>query len=198
MELPRDHALDALRQPRESTPMSLTLATLVFGSLLLVAGLLLLASPADGNVRLLRFAKSRRNGLILLAIVTVWFLYHIFHLGVADFGEYRQWLLVIFLLIAVASAWRLPEYLAIRSLAALALLAATPLLDAAFDQPHAGRLFMVSGIYLAILFSLYLAVVPYRWRDFFTWLYQQPLRYKALGGFLAGYAIITLAAIFTY
>ncbi len=178
--------------------MSLTFATLLFGFILLAAGLSLLAGPADGNARLLRFAKSRRNGLILLAVATVWFLFHISRLGEADFGQYRNWLLALFFLVAAGSAWRLPEYLAIRSLAALALLAATPFLDAAFDQPYQGRLFMVSGVYAMILLSLYFAVVPYRWRDFFNWLYRQPIRYKVLGSGMAFYALLTIGAAFFY
>jgi hypothetical protein len=178
--------------------MSLTFASLLFGLIVLAVGILLVVSPTDGDVRLLRFAKSRRNGLILLAAATVWFLFHVAHLGEADFGQYRNWLLALFFLVAVGSAWRLPEYLAIRSMAALALLAATLFLDAAFDQPYGGRLFMVSGVYLVILISLYLAVVPFRWRDFFHWLYRQPIRYKTLGVGLGLYGVLTMGAVLTY
>lgn len=178
--------------------MSLTIATLIFGVFLLICGSALWLSGEQGNRHLLHFAKSRFVGVFLLAIAAVWFLWHVRHLGEADFGDYKYWLFVFFALVAVGSAIYLPEYLTVRSLSALTLLSAMLFLDAAFDQPYAGRLFMVSGVYLLIFLSLYLAVSPYRWRDFFDWLYQKPVRRKALAGVLLGYGLVTLLATFSY
>lgn len=178
--------------------MSLTLATLVFGISLLIGGFFLFISKPHCYAGILNFSKSRLTGLIVLTLATAWFLFHVTQLGDADFGEYRRWLFIFFALIAIGSAIYLPEYLTIRSLAALILLLATPFLDAAFNQPYAGRLFMVSGVYLLILISLYLAISPYRWRDFFEWLYRNNSRPKILGGILLLYGGVSLAAIATY
>lgn len=178
--------------------MSLTLATLVFGLAVLVGGFFLFISKPHCYAGIVNFAKSRLIGLIVLALVAGWFLFQVTQLGEADFGEYRRWLFIFFALIAIGSAVYLPEYLTIRSLSALILLLATPFLDAAFNQPYSGRLFMVSGVYLLILISLYLAVSPYRWRDFFEWVYRNTRRPKILGGILLLYGGLSLAAIATY
>lgn len=175
--------------------MSLTVATLIFGIATLIGGGLLLKSKPHCYAGILNFAKSRTIGIVMLAIASGWFLYYVAHLGEADFGDYKNWLFVFFALVAIGSALYLPEYLTIRSLSAIVLLAATPFLDAAFNQPYAGRLFMVSGVYLLIFLSLYLAVAPYRWRDFFEWLYRNPVRPKILGGSLVAYAVVSLVAI---
>jgi hypothetical protein len=87
----------------------------------------------------------------------------------------------------------------VRGLCILTLLAATPLLDAAFmeyDRPQ--RLFLVTAVFAAVVAALYLAAVPYRLRDFFQWLLATPGRGRAFGvGLLVCGISLTLVA-FTY
>ena len=79
------------------------------------------------------------------------FLYHVWHLGPADFGQYRHLLFALFGLSALGAFYFVPDFLAVRGFAALLLLAAQPLLNAAYMQAPASRLWLVSFVYLAIL-----------------------------------------------
>jgi hypothetical protein len=179
--------------------MSLVSATLVSGLLLLALGVpLLFPAAAIGRVYQ-AFPRSTKATVLCFGAGAIWFLCVIWHLSLADFGEYRNWLLVLFALLAVLSFKCVPDFLAVRGACVLVLLGAMPLLDAAYmhyDQPQ--RLFMVSAVYLGIALSLWLGAQPYRLRDFFAWLFARPGRARALGGILAGYGLILCGLAFSY
>lgn len=179
--------------------MSLTLATLIPGLLLLLFGAALLSGRATVPALLKAFPRSTPAAIVLFGGGAVWFLYKVWHLPESDFGQYRTILAIAFGAIAVLSFKYVPDFLAVRGLAVLILLGASPLLDAAFmhyDQPQ--RLFMVSLVYLFIGLAIYLGASPYRMRDFFEWLFRTPGRSRVLGGVFAGYGLLLLITAFTY
>lgn len=179
--------------------MSLFLATLVPGLLLIAIGALLLwNAPVVGATAKL-FPRSRRAAYVLFGIGAAWFLYIITQLTEADFGSYKIVLFVVFGAIAVLSFRLVPDFLAVRGLAVVILLAAGHFLAAAFMKwDHPQRLFMVALVYMAILASLFLAGYPYRLRDFFEWLFARPSRARAVGAVCSGYGLLLAIVSFTY
>ena len=134
-----------------------------------------------------------------MTIAAIWTLYRITQLGEADFGRYRTILFVAFAALAVLSFRYVPDFLAVRGTAALTLLTADTILNSAFMQymlPQ--RLFLVSVVYLAIFLALYLAVAPYRARDFFNWLFATSSRPRFFGMITATYGLILLIVALTY
>jgi hypothetical protein len=179
--------------------LSLSTATLIPGLLLLVLGLPLLLNISAWTASLKALPRSSRASYIFFSAGAAWFLYAIWHLSPADFGDYRGYLFVAFAIIAVLSFKCVPDFLAVRGLSALILMAAMPLLDAAYmeyDKPQ--RLLMVSLVYLAIAFAIWLGAQPWRMRDFLTWVLARPNRTRGLGGALAGYGLILALVAFTY
>lgn len=179
--------------------MSLLLATLIPGLVLLGLGMPLLTNNSAYATLLKRFPRSQRAAFVFFGAGAAWFLYAVWHLSQADFGDYRGYLFVGFAAIAVLSFKCVPDFLAVRGLSALILMAAMPLLDAAYmeyDKPQ--RLLMVSLVYLAIALAIWLGAQPWRLRDFFTWLFARAERTRLLGGALAGYGLLLAAVAFTY
>lgn len=144
------------------------------------------------------FPRSQTAAYLLLGTAAVWFLYKILHLGPADFGQYRYLLFLLFLFITVGSFVYVPDFLAVRGLAALTLLISGMLLDAAYMQTPQTRLFLVSFVYLLIGLSLYLGASPYRLRDFLDWLYKKESRPRTIGGALAIYGILLIGVALAY
>ena len=131
--------------------MSLLTATLVPAALLLALGFPLLLNHSGFIATLKALPRSTTAAYLFFGTGAAWFLYAIWHLSPADFGEYRGWLLLGFGAVAVLSFRSVPDFLAVRGLCALVLLGAMPFLDAAymqFDQPQ--RLFMVTLVYAAL------------------------------------------------
>ncbi len=179
--------------------MSLTIATLIPGLLLVLFGGGLLSGRKTVVATLKAFPRSSTATVLLFGAAAIWFLYRIWHLSVADFGNYRTLLLIAFATIALLSFKYVPDFLAVRGAAILVLLGASSLLDAAYmqyDQPQ--RLLMVGFVYLAIALAIYFGAVPYRMRDFLEWLFRTPSRPRLLGAGLLGYGILLTITAFTY
>lgn len=179
--------------------MSLFLATLIPGLLLLAAGALLLWNAPVVGATARAFPRSRRASWVLFGAGAAWFLYIITRLTEADFGDYKVVLFIAFAAIAILSFKLVPDFLAVRGLAVIVLLSAGSFLSAAFmqwDIPQ--RLFMVTLVYAAIIASLFLAGYPYRLRDFLDWLFARPARARALGTMGAGYGLLLVIVAFTY
>jgi len=179
--------------------MSLTLATLVPGLLLILLGAPLLLNHSGYVAMLKGFPRSPAAAYVFFGVGAGWFLYAIWHLSAADFGEYRVYLFFGFLAVAVLAFKCVPDFLAVRGLASIILMGAMPLLDAAYmEYGKPQRLFMVSAVYLALSCAIWLGAQPWRLRDFLGWLFMRPGRARGLGGALAGYGLLLSAVAFTY
>lgn len=179
--------------------MSLFLATLLPAIVVLLVGLPFLLGGERTQRLSLAWMRSRVASVLLFGGGALWFLWHIWQLGPADFGQYKQWLLILFGIAAVGAFFYLPDFLAVRGGAALTLLSARVLLDAAYMQyAEPQRLVMVVLVYVAILAALYFGTVPYRLRDFVQWLWAASVRARLLGLALVFWGIALLAISFTY
>jgi len=179
--------------------MSLALATLLPGLLLLALGAPLLFLAESAAPAFKSFPRSRMATWLCFGTGSLWFLHVIWHLSSADFGDYRQLLFVFFVILAALAFKCVPDFLAVRGACVLILLGAMPLLDAAYmqyDRPQ--RLWMVSAVYLAITLALWLGAQPYRLRDFFDWLFARPGRSRGVGGVLAAYGLLLCGLALSY
>ncbi|MEO7598282.1 MAG: hypothetical protein ABIV50_05085, partial [Opitutus sp.] len=69
--------------------MTLFYATLLPGLLLLILGLPLLLNHRGFVSALQRMPRSTGAAAVFFGLGALWFLYAVWHLSVADFGEYR-------------------------------------------------------------------------------------------------------------
>ena len=179
--------------------MSLFAITLLTAVGLLVLGGLLFWNDKSVSSIAQGLPRSRRFTLIAFGLGSIWFLYKVSQLGEADFGEYRSYLIAVFASIAVLSYYFVPDFLAVRGVSICLLLGAGEMLNSAFALYDVqSRLFLVVFAYIIIVLSIYLAVAPYRARDFLDWLYQTPGRPKFLGGIVATYGLVLSIAAFSY
>lgn len=179
--------------------MSLLVATLLPGLLLLaLGGLLLWNGPAVGATAK-ALPRSRRGAWLFMGAGAAWFLWRLIHLGAADELLPKPVLIIAFGAVAILSFSQAPDFLAVRGLAILTLLAAGELLYAAYAEwSHPQRLFMVGAVYAGIAAAIYLGGYPYRLRDFFGWLFARPGRPRTLGALLGGYGLLLSILAFTY
>ncbi len=179
--------------------MSLTLATLIPALVLAVLGALLLVSNSMIVAMLKAFPRSKTAAGLLFGAGALWFLYNVWHLSEADFGEYRKGLFIGFAAVATLAFYYVPDFLAVRGASILMLLIATPLLDAGFLVYHPAQICLYKiAVLLGVGLAIYLGSVPYRLRDFFQWLFATTRRPRALGGFLLGYGLVLTVVAFTY
>jgi hypothetical protein len=180
--------------------MSLFAATLSTSLVLLVLGAALLWNGPPVARAAKTFPRSSAASILLFGGGALWFLYQISQLGPADFGDYKVLLLVLFGGAGIGAFFVVRDFLAVRGLALLLLLTARPILDAslALYPPPATRVWLNAFVYLVIVLSLYLGVMPYQLRDFFAWLFAKSARARAFGaaGFVYGLLLAAVAATY--
>jgi len=143
------------------------------------------------------FPRSQAAAYILMGSAAAWFLYKVTQLGPADFGQYKHILFVVFLVTAVGSFYFVPDFLAVRGLAALMLLTAGALLEVSYMQYQMEALVLKGIVYLAIVAALILGASPYKLRDFFDWLYRSAPRPRIFGGFFAVCGLVLVGLSFS-
>jgi hypothetical protein len=181
--------------------MSLFLATLLPGLFLVLLGGLLFwnGAPVAANARAL--PRSRAGSWIFFGLGAAWFLWRLSRTGESDliFFKSPRPVMIGFGVLAVLAFIYTPDFLAVRGLCILMLLAAEPLLYSAYmEWSHPQRLLMVTAVYVGLTAALYLAAYPFRLRDFFDWLFRSAGRPRLIGGILLAYGLATSAAAFTY
>jgi hypothetical protein len=181
--------------------MSLFLATLLPGLFLVLLGGILCwnGAPLAGKAKAL--PRSRAAAWAFFGAGAIWFVWRISHLGEADliFFQTPKVLMIAFGVLGALAFIYAPDFLAVRGLAVLMLLAAEPLLYAAYmEWTHPQRLLMVTAVYIGLVAALYLAAYPFRLRDFFDWLFRSPGRPRLVGAIVLAYGLATSAAAFTY
>lgn len=177
--------------------MSLFLVTLLSGLVLIAFGGHFLWHGMRSERSVKAFPRSQVAAYLLMGTATAWFLYKVTQLGPADFGQYKNLLFVLFLGTAVGSFYFVPDFLAVRGLAALILLTAGAILEAGYMHYEPGALILKIFVYIMIVVALILGASPYKLRDFLSWLYQSEKRPKYFGGIFAGYGLILAALSLT-
>ena len=179
--------------------MPLHLATLFPGLMLIALGALLLAGTPAVVAMFKALPRSRAATILFFYGGAAWFLSEIWNLSAADFGEHRMLLFIGFTLVALLAFFYVPDFLAVRGLCILTLLAGWPVLMAGymnFDHPQV--YFLKAFVFVCVGLALWLGAQPWRLRDFFQWLFATGGRPRAVGGALLGYGLLLCVVAFTY
>ena len=173
-------------------------ATLYTGIVLIVLGLAFCWNGEPVKRALIQFGRSKTATFLVFGASTAWFIYKVAHLSEADeIGIIsREFMLIVFIGVALLSFIYVPDFLSVRGLAILFLLVASELLEASWMQYSMMQHMLNIFVYvLMIAVALYMGAVPYKWRDFFTWLFTKAKRARLVGcAFLAyGLALAAMA-----
>lgn len=177
--------------------MTLYQSTYLFALLLVAVGL---PFALFGSFEKYAFAflRSTKAAIVTFGGSGLWFLYILSQLGESDFGNIKGLLMAVFGGAGILAFFYLNDFLSVRGLCVFALLLSREFLDSAFMQEPTSRLVLVSLTYLWVLSALYLGAVPYRLRDFFTYLYEKPIRARLFGASLCGCAVALVISSFMY
>lgn len=175
--------------------LKLETALVLFGLLLVIGHALALFKGQAAQVWLKAFPRSRFWGVTLVTLAAGWFFWLV---ATMDLGEFSNWRERV--LIATPIAWVLTwkfvdEFLAVRALGMLVLLAGEPLLESAFLRPEGLRLFLVSLVYVYIVFAMFWVGMPYCLRDQIAWVTASEKRWRAttFAGLAYGALLVVLS-----
>jgi hypothetical protein len=178
--------------------LKLETALIVVGLLLIAAHALALLKPQAVQGWLRAFPRSKSWGTILVTAAALWFFILVW---IMDLGEFSNWRQTV--LIATPVAWLLTlkfvdEFLAVRGLGMVVLLAAEPLLEASFLRPEFAINFLNGLVYIWIVFAMFWVGMPYTLRDQIGWVTGNQKRWRAaaLAGLAYGALLLVLPLTF--
>jgi len=178
--------------------LSLQTTGLATGILLLVSHTLALVN-ADGAMRFAKaLPRSRAMASLLLAAAAVWAFVMVRDLDLGEFSRLRSMMLIAIVAGAILSWMYIEEFLAVRALGMLLLLAAEPLLESAMLRNESSRLLLTLLAYLWATAGLFFVGMPYLLRDAIAFASATTLRWRlaSLGGLAYGTALALCALVF--
>ena len=177
--------------------LNLHIAGIAAGALLVLISLPGFIKPATTQTWLKRLPRSRVAGVLLLTVVLVWSFWLLATMEMGEFSTFRKPLLIILPIGYVLVIRFVDEFLSVRALGILCLLAAEPLLEAAFFRYETSRLFLTVFAYLLVLAGLFWVTMPYLLRDQINWSAQSNARWHIVHGVAASYGAAILVCAFT-
>jgi hypothetical protein len=114
-----------------------------------------------------------------------------------EFSSFRRPLLIALPIGYVLALVFVDEFLAVRALGILCLLAAEPLLDAAFLRFETSRLLVTVFAYLLIIAGLFWVAIPYVLRDQINWIARSAFRWRCVHAIELIYGGVILGVTFT-
>jgi hypothetical protein len=176
--------------------LSLQTGGFIAGITLVVLSLPGLVKPGPVQDWLKRFPRSGIAGVVLLSLVLVWSFWLLATMEMGEFASFRRPLLIALPIGYVLVLRFVEEFLAVRALGILCLLAAEPLLEAAFFRNETSRLLVTVFAYLLILAGLFWVTMPYLLRDQINWSARSNARWRTAHGIAAVYGLAILACSF--
>jgi len=176
--------------------LSLYTAGVIAGAFLVVLGVFGLIKPSFAQI-VKQFPRSRVAGVVLLTICLVWTFWLVATIQMGEFASFRRPLLVALPIGYILTLFFVDEFLAVRALGILCLLAAEPLLDAAFLRYETSRLLVTVFAYLLIVAGLFWVAIPYILRDQINWSARSVSRWRCLHAIALIYGGVILGYTFT-
>ena len=191
--------------PYEKIPLNT--AGYVLAAWLIGLHLWMLLKPAESKEFFQKLPRNRYLGPWFMGLGMAWFWLLIAPDGLGifsklqmDLGDFNRAKNILRILVPIAAAgmiMHVKEFLAVRGLGLLALMAAAPFLYAAYLEPPASRLLVPIFAYVMIFKGLFWVGMPYTMRDAITWATKTDGRYKLLtvGGLGYGVAVLVCAIL---
>jgi hypothetical protein len=177
--------------------LSLQTGGFIAGIVLILLSLPGLVKPGPVQNWLKRFPRSGVAGVVLLTMTLVWSFWLLATMEMGEFSSFRRPLMIVLPIGYVLVLRFVEEFLAVRALGILCLLAAEPLLEAAFFRYETSRLFLTVLAYLLIVAGLFWVTMPYLLRDQINWSAHSNTRWRTIHGIAAAYGLTILASAFT-
>ena len=173
-------------------------------ALLLIAGhLWMLRKPSDTKQFFLKFPRNTKLGQILMGVGIFWFWLLIIPdkfffssplaMDLQDFNSLKFIMAFAVPLVGYLVITECKEFISVRGLGLCLLMAAAPLLAAAWQEPHTLKNLIPLYAYLMIIKGLFMVGMPYLTRDLIGWATADSKRFKLLctGGLVYGVIVLT-------
>ena len=156
-----------------------------------------LMQPASFATAMRRFPRYTPLGLLLTLVATGWFLYYVSLETNQDFVNLKPILYIGFGAVGIGTCIYVRDFLPVRGLAVLLLLAAKVMCDSAHLVESDWRLVIVTLAYLWVFAGMWFTISPWRLRDIIQWCTASEGRTRLLCGIRLAFGVFIVALAFT-
>ncbi|MEM7386035.1 MAG: hypothetical protein AAF514_13930 [Verrucomicrobiota bacterium] len=151
---------------------------IIVGMALVLAHVVALLMMGPTQEFLKKLPRNKVLGVILIAVASIWAWWIIKTMDLGEFYALREKILIVIPIAFCLVIFFADEFLAVRALGALALLAACVLLNAAwFKEPRTSILLPILA-YAWIILGMFWVGMPYLLRDQIDWVTQKASTWK--------------------
>ena len=146
--------------------------------------------PAQLAAAAKKFPRNLPLGIALMLLGTAWFVWNVNNEPIADFSQFKPYMLVGFGAVGVLSCIFVQDFLAVRGLAVDLLLLGKLMVDT--GRPHLGQspfvLVIQTWAYALVIAGICFTIWPWKLRDLLEWATATESRIRALSVARLGFA----------
>ncbi len=176
----------------------LPIIAFLLGLAITIKHLVALVAPGPLKAFAQTFPRSLFWGKLLFVIAWIWTFFLVLTTDLGEFSSLRNSILGGVVIGGGLFGWLVPNFLPVRSLGFIALLAARPLLELTFLQSGTLAFLLAFLAYLWVITGLFCVGMPYLLRDFITWITtpKRALLWRILSwaGLLYGLVLLILGS----
>jgi uncharacterized protein YjeT (DUF2065 family) len=172
--------------------MKLSSLAIVLGLIYVLPNIYGVLQPAKFGEAARKFPRYTPVGYPLMLLATVWFVYNVYREPIADFAVMKPYLCGFFAAVGVGACIFVRDFLPVRGLAVLLLLAAKLMVDTARWVDTPWRLVISTLAYIWVLAGMWLTVSPWRLRDMANWLAASENRVRLFTGARVAFGVFVL------
>jgi hypothetical protein len=174
--------------------MNIQLSTLsvILGLIVALPSVYGLLNPKSFAVAAQKFPRHTTVGWGLMLMGTAWFLFNVRQETVSDFAAMQNIFLLVFGGVGIMTCIFVQDFLPVRGLAVLLLLAAKLMVDTARWEDTEWRLVISTWAYVWAVAGMWFTVSPWRLRDLVNWSVATEQRTRMVNGARVAFGVFVI------
>jgi len=172
--------------------MKLSVLAIILGLLSALPNAYGVAKPGAFAAKVRRFPRNTPIGYVLMIAGAAWFLWYLQQESISDFRAFKPFLFALFAAVGIGACLFVKDFLPVRGLAVLYLLAARLMVDTARWVDTEWRLVITTWAYVLVILGMWFTISPWRLRDILNWSTANEGRTRLLSGMRLAFGIFVL------
>ncbi len=173
--------------------MKLSTLSILLGLIVALPSIYGLVNPKAFAELARKFPRYTPVGYVLTILGTVWFLYYVHLETVSDFAAMKKWFFLVFSAVGLGTCVFVRDFLPVRGLAVVLLLAAKLMVDTANWVDTEWRLVISTWAYVFVFAGIWFTVSPWRLRDILNWSVATESRTRLISGVRVALGVFVIA-----
>lgn len=172
--------------------LKLSTLSVILGLLVALPSLFGLFKPKAFADAVRKFPRYTPVGYVLMLLGTVWFLHYVSQETVSDFASIKKFFYLLFGAVGIGSCFFVKDFLPVRGLAVLFLLAAKLMVDTARWEETEWRLVIATWAYVLAVAGMWFTISPWRLRDILNWSVATESRTRLTNGARVAFGLFVI------